>query len=340
MPMREYGKIGPRFWIGNTGKKLKKAGPEAVVVGLYLITSPHSNMLGLYYQPELFIAHETGLGIEGASKGLRGCIEAGFCAYDSDTEIVWVYEMATYQIGESLSANDKRSIGVQNEYNSLPENPYLAPFFQKYRAAFNLTKKREMKKGHVSPTEAPSEAHRSQEQEQEQEQEKKKEANASVDNGAGAPPGDPTGDGCGEGDETGASGRAAADLLGDEVDDGGENAGAVRLMCPVERIVDAYHRHMPDNPRVKVLNDKRKRAIAARWREASKLDCKPFGYSTVEAGLSAWRAFFTVCAESAFLTGKAKPKPGQPPFIADIDFLMSPEAFAKCLENKYHRDAA
>ncbi|CAK0070715.1 Uncharacterised protein [Burkholderia pseudomallei] len=111
-------------------------------------------------------------------------------------------------------------------------------------------------------------------------------------------------------------------------------------MCPVERIVAAYHHHMPDNPRVKVLNDKRKRAIAARWREASKLDCKPFGYSTVEAGLNAWRAFFTVCAQSEFLTGKARAQPGKPPFIADIDFLMSPEAFAKCLENKYHRDAA
>ncbi|CAK1286415.1 Replication protein 15 [Burkholderia pseudomallei] len=166
------------------------------------------------------------------------------------------------------------------------------------------------------------------------------EANASVDSGAGAPPVDPTGDGRGEGDETGASGPAAADLLGDEVDDGGDSAGAVRLMCPVERIVAAYHHHMPDNPRVKVLNDKRKRAIAARWREASKLDCKPFGYSTVEAGLNAWRAFFTVCAQSEFLTGKARAQPGKPPFIADIDFLMSPEAFAKCLENKYHRDAA
>ncbi|WP_259657848.1 hypothetical protein [Burkholderia pseudomallei] len=166
------------------------------------------------------------------------------------------------------------------------------------------------------------------------------EANASVDNGAGAPPVDPAGDGNGKGAEASAPGPAGADLLGDEVDDGGDSAGAVRLMCPVERIVDAYHRCMPDNPRVKVLNDKRKRAIAARWREASKLDCKPFGYSTVEAGLNAWRAFFTVCSQSDFLTGKAKAQPGKPPFIADIDFLMSPEAFAKCLENKYHRDAA
>jgi hypothetical protein len=175
--MRDYSKVGPKFWIGDTGKKLKKAGAEAVVVGLYLMTSPHSNMLGLYYQPELLIAHETGLGFEGALKGLRSCIECGFCSYDAASEMVWVYEMASYQIAESLSASDKRSVGVQNEYNALPENPFLPAFFDKYQKAFNLTRKREMKASSGSLFEAPSEPHRSQEQEQEQEQEQKQEQN-------------------------------------------------------------------------------------------------------------------------------------------------------------------
>ncbi|HHT8992794.1 TPA: hypothetical protein ACT5B2_003839 [Burkholderia cenocepacia] len=150
------------------------------------------------------------------------------------------------------------------------------------------------------------------------EESKPKEANASVDSAAAA---------------------TVVDLLGAAVATGTDSESAA-LHCPIARIVKAYHDLMPDNPRVKVLNDKRKRAIAARWREASKLDCKPFGYSTVDDGLRAWRAFFSVCAQSDFLTGKAKAQPGKPPFIADIDFLMSPEAFAKCLENKYHRDAA
>jgi hypothetical protein len=112
------------------------------------------------------------------------------------------------------------------------------------------------------------------------------------------------------------------------------------MVCPAERIVQAYHELMPDNPRVKVLNGARRRSIAARWKEAARLTCKPFGYSTVADGIEAWRRFFTVCAASPFLTGKAKPQPGKPPFVADIDFLTSPDGFAKCLENKYHRDAA
>ncbi len=115
---------------------------------------------------------------------------------------------------------------------------------------------------------------------------------------------------------------------------------AQALSCPVDRIVDAYHQYMPSNPKCKVINAARRGAIKARWNEAAKLDCKPFGYSTVEDGLAAWGSFFATCAQSAFLTGRAEPQPGKPPFIADIDFLMAPSSFAKCLENKYHREAS
>jgi phage replication O-like protein O len=108
---------------------------------------------------------------------------------------------------------------------------------------------------------------------------------------------------------------------------------------PTGTLVDLYHELMPNNPRVKVINPGRKSAIRARWLEAAKLDFEPFGYTTREGGLEAWRQFFAVCAESKFLTGLSPPAPGKPAFIADIDFLFSPSGFAKTLENKYHRDA-
>jgi hypothetical protein len=97
---------------------------------------------------------------------------------------------------------------------------------------------------------------------------------------------------------------------------------------------------MPHNPQCKVLNAARRGSIKARWNEAAKLTCHPFGYSTTSDGIAAWEAFFSICAESAFLTGRAKPQEGKPPFFADIDFLMSPAKFAKCLENFYHREVA
>lgn len=124
-----------------------------------------------------------------------------------------------------------------------------------------------------------------------------------------------------------------------------KNKGQLRMssgddvrQCPTGTLVNLYHDLMPLNPRVKLLSAARKSAIKARWLEASKLDCEPFGYDTAQGGLEAWRQFFVVCAESKFLTGLAPPGPGKPAFIADIDFLFSPSGFTKTLENKYHRD--
>jgi hypothetical protein len=168
--MRDYARIGPQFWIGKTGKELRKRGPECQVVAMYLISSPHSNMLGLFYLPKMFIAHETGLPIEGASKGLQSAIDAGFCAYDEDTEMVWVFEMAKYQIGDALKPADKRCQGVQNEYNSIPDNPFLSMFYEKYCTAFCMSNCRGKQPNLPRGLEGASKPHRSQEQEQEQDQ--------------------------------------------------------------------------------------------------------------------------------------------------------------------------
>ena len=161
--MRDYAKISPQFWIGSTGKALRKAGAEAQIVAMYLMTSPHANMLGLYWLPELYIAAETGLTPEGASKGLRRAIEAGFCKYDEASEMVWVVEMAKYQIADRLEPADKRCKGIQKDLDTLPNNPFSKEFVELYASAFHLKK--------ASPSEAPSKPLRSQEQEQEQEQE-------------------------------------------------------------------------------------------------------------------------------------------------------------------------
>ncbi|MGH9501346.1 MAG: hypothetical protein ACRD20_00700 [Terriglobales bacterium] len=164
--MRGYAKISPQFWIGDTGRKLRDAGQEATLVGLYLLSNPHANMLGLYYLPKLFIAHETGLGLGGASKGLRRAIDAAFCSYDDASEMVFIHEMARYQIAHQLAASDKQCAGIQREYDGLPNNPFLSAFYKKYTEAFHLTNRRD--NGRVS--EGPSMALQSQEQEHEQEQ--------------------------------------------------------------------------------------------------------------------------------------------------------------------------
>ncbi|MEM6485321.1 MAG: replication protein [Pseudomonadota bacterium] len=160
--MREYSRFAPTFWTGTTGKAIKAHGPETTLVAVYLFTNPHANMLGIYYLPVLYVAHETGIPLEGASKALQRLSEGGFCSYDTASEVVWVYEMARWQVGESLNAKDNQVKSINKLYQNIPKCPFLGEFFEKYHAAYHLENQRH--------SEAPSKPLRSQEQEQEQEQ--------------------------------------------------------------------------------------------------------------------------------------------------------------------------
>lgn len=167
--MRDYAVVAPTFWTGETGRAIVKAGPECVTVAMHLMTSPHANAFGHYYIPLPFIAHETGLGPEGASKALQRVCDLGFSAYDHISQVVWVYEMASWQIARELKPADNRVKSVNKLYLSLPKSPFLYDLFIKYKDVFHLSKSRGEQRGF----EAPSKPLRSQEQEQEQEQDKK-----------------------------------------------------------------------------------------------------------------------------------------------------------------------
>lgn len=144
--MREYGKISGKFWTQGTGKAIR-GNAEAQLVALYLMTCPTSEMTGVFQCPKLYIAHETGLGMEGACKGLQSLIDLEYCMYDDDTETVFVYEMAKFQIGEELKVSDNQVKAVIKAYSSMT-GAFKTAFFERYSEAFHLP--------NASPSEAPS----------------------------------------------------------------------------------------------------------------------------------------------------------------------------------------
>lgn len=159
--MRDYGVVSPKFWIGDTGKKLR-GNPEAQIVALYLMTCPHANMIGVFHCPLVYISHETGLSFEGASKALSSLAESQFCTYDETTETVFVHRMAAYQVGESLKAEDNRVKSVVKEWQNIASASLQQAFFAIYSGVFHLPA--DAKKTRASK--APSKPLRSQEQEQ------------------------------------------------------------------------------------------------------------------------------------------------------------------------------
>jgi len=155
--MRDYASISPQFWIGKTGKSLRGDMP-AQVLALYLMTCPHSNMIGVYHCPVIYMAHETGMNIEGASKALASLIEAGFCEYEEASETVFVVRMAAFQVGEQLKADDKRVLGIRKAHSNIAEPRMKSRFFDVYKVAFHLDHdggKESENKPLSSPSEAP-----------------------------------------------------------------------------------------------------------------------------------------------------------------------------------------
>jgi len=164
--MRDYAKICPQFWTGQTARLLRGNYKAHLAAG-YLFSGPQSNMIGLYYLPLTTFAHETGIPISEVPAVLQALMNLDFCKYDKRGELIWVCEAAKYQIAARLDPTDKRVKGIRRLLQLYKNSPLSHYFHLKYRAVFHL--------GETSPFEGPSEALRSQEQEQEQEQEQKQE---------------------------------------------------------------------------------------------------------------------------------------------------------------------
>jgi hypothetical protein len=127
-------------------------------------------MIGLYYLPIPLICHEVGISEEGAWKGLASLSEVSFCDYDPTSEVVFVRQMAHYQIGDTLSVKDHRRTGVLKQLSQMKSSRFYNDFLARYNECFNLDLE-----PLASPLEAPCKPLPSQDQDQEQDKEKDQE---------------------------------------------------------------------------------------------------------------------------------------------------------------------
>jgi len=97
--------------------------------------------------------------------------------------------------------------------------------------------------------------------------------------------------------------------------------------APIQEIVELYNRILPMLPSASVVNESRKRAIAARWREVVTTD-----KMDRQQGLEFFEWYFKMVKDSNFLTGKSKD------WKADLDFLFNASKFPRIIEGTYHKD--
>lgn len=157
--MRNFIKLSPNFWVGATGRALRKAGPEAQLVALYLLSNPHVNYIGMYRLSLAYASADLAIPVDRLRELFAAVAATDFAVYDAESETAWVYEAAAHQIG-ALVAKDKRIVAAQSEFESLPNDcPYLQSFYDKYRVALHLKARKGMQSVSpkaVEPLPAPS----------------------------------------------------------------------------------------------------------------------------------------------------------------------------------------
>ncbi|MDO8346372.1 MAG: hypothetical protein Q7S85_00580 [Rugosibacter sp.] len=303
--MRDYARVSPQFWIGMTGKALR-GDRDAQLVALYLMTSPHATMIGVFHCPVMYVAHETGLTIEGASKGLRRVVEDGFCSFDDDRELVWVHEMARFQIGAELKPNDNQVSAICRAFLQIPECQIRRGFHARYRDAFHLPdiENQAVETGGASK---------------------------GVGSPLQAPPKPGTGEGTGEG-----TGAGIFQLSGDSCS--AQPVADHLPACPHQEIIKLYAHHLPDLPQPRTWDGQRATNLKARWRWLLTAK-KPKGgrYATnADDALAFFAKFFAHVAGSDFLTGRNGKWQG-----CNLPWLVKAENFAKVIEGQYdNREAA
>lgn len=323
--MRDYGKVSPRFWIGETGRKLRKK-PDAQRIAMYLMTAPMAEMTGVFYCPIATILNDVGApceelhvesegsseglarvhedpskghqrGVEGVKRALEALKELDFCVYDFESEFVFVKEMARCQIAEKLKPSDNQVKGIRKLVENMPK-PMRARFIERYNKDFSLGFDEGIEEKPASPLEAPSEPLRSQEQEQEQDINK----NLS--------------------DERFSSDSPELSL------DGESDAPKRAPSVPLQKIVDTYNSKLGSQLGVcRRLNAQRKGNLRQRWKDIAAIveSDKP------QDVLQGFSDYYAKVSRSDFLMGRKK----DCTFKASFDWIHNSSNFLKIFEGNY-----
>lgn len=150
-----YARVARTFWTDPDIKR--RLTPEQKELLLYYFTSPHGNMVGLYYLPLEYAASETGLDLEDI-RSWTGDELAAFVSYDEETEEVLVHRAAVHQIGADLKEGDNRVKAVNRILVDAHSHRLVRRFLEIYSAwplIDPLPRGRVQEEG---PSKAPSQA--------------------------------------------------------------------------------------------------------------------------------------------------------------------------------------
>lgn len=300
-----YRKVEVRTWGDEKFRSLSALPPCGQGLWLFLITGPHTGPIpGLFRAGRAAMAEELDWELEAFDKAFQEVFQQGMVKADFKARVMWVPNAIKHNRPES--PNVVKSWAA--EFDLIPECDLKREALEHLRAsvyalgesfgrAFDETFGKASAK--ASPKAMPN-------QEQEQEQEQDKEPNGSV---------------------------GSADLPGDKKNtEEGEKPGLPA--CPVQKVVDLYHEVLPELPKVRLLNDARRRAVQKLWKwvlTSKKTDKTPRATNAQEA-LGWIQQYFTIARGNDFLMGRTVRTGEHANWQCDLDFLLTDRGMKHVIE--------
>lgn len=293
--MRDYGKVYSTFWSSATTSGLSDDGK---LLALYLMTSSHSTIAGVYRLPDGYVCEDLAWVSERVSKGFEELFDKGFANRCETTKWVWILKHLDWNKPE----NPNQRKAAAKIADSVPDACAWKQDFMRVCGALLGIVQPETDEN-PNPFETLSKpfpkAFANQEQEQEQDIEKPYGFVASKTLATPPPPNAPS-----------------------------------PPNCPVDQVVELYHELLPELPRVRLLTESRKTAVRKRWRwilSSKKPDGSPRA-TTAQEGIDWLRRYFAKTRENDWLMGRGKRTAGHENWQCDLDFLLSEKGLKQVIE--------
>ncbi|WP_422445999.1 hypothetical protein [Thermoanaerobacterium sp. DL9XJH110] len=118
-----YTRVENRFW---QDEKMRTVSSDARYLMLYLLTSPHRNILGFYFLPSPYACFDLGWDEKRFSKGLQELISASLIKYDAHAHVVLIKNYLKHNPLE----NPNQVKSAIEKLDEIPETPLFQDFWE------------------------------------------------------------------------------------------------------------------------------------------------------------------------------------------------------------------
>lgn len=135
--MREYGKIHSSFWTSNDIRSMSEDGRT---LAAYVLTSPHSNMLGCFRIPPAYVSDDLNWSMERVTKGFAELFAKGFATLSEGSNWLVIHKFLKWNQPENpnvVKAAEKLFDQIPDECGA---KPYLAWAIAEFEPRFSAEK--------------------------------------------------------------------------------------------------------------------------------------------------------------------------------------------------------